>query len=629
MLQRIALTIGLICVIIWGSISNEEDQQFFVEKQVYIKIKSSQNKLPPIRSTQQLNKLQHYPELYHLAQQFTFKYLKCPFVTSRAGLKNIYKIKWKSNKGENQLIQKLQQISYIRYAEKIPAYELYFTPNDYDSLQRWYMDTVDAPLAWDKSRGNANVKIAVLDNAIDYDHPDLKGDIWRNRDDTPGDSVDNDNNGYIDDLQGWDVADNDNDPSPPYLKLFGFNVFVHGTHVSGIASAVTDNDRGIAGMGFGTSLIPVKVTEDSSLSPFSVSHPAEGLDYAIAAGADVINMSWGGDTSQLPNSKTIHQLVEVADSLGIVLVAASGNSGDTSLTYPAAYEEVIAVGATTRKDKMAGFSNYGSWLDVVAPGDSLWSTLPDSLSYGKKQGTSMASPLVAGITGLMLSYNPNYTKSQITACLKAGCENIDASNPSYVGLMGAGQVNADSALACMTPPPAPIAGFYAQQDTFYVNDTTQLIDTSQNAPMQWSWQLPNGNPSSSKKQMPTVSYSEGGKYKVTLKVSNASGSDQVSKDNYITVLDTSNTGIADYQRGNLEVYPNPIRGEYCYLQCPSAYSIGKKVKLINAEGQIVKRYELPANQHSWRLNIPSSLHGLYFLKAVHQQNMWIKKVLII
>ncbi len=354
-----------------------------------------------------------------------------------------YRIEFSDSSEVDQLVQGLEASSVFDAAEKMPYFTTSYSPNDpFFSSDQWYLHRVDAPQAWDSTKGDSSVRIAIVDNAVSTVHEDIVGALWNNADETDGNSLDDDLNGYVDDKHGYDVADSDGDPNPPSGS--GSNsAWVHGTHVGGIAGAETDNGTGMAGVGFQGELIAVKCSPNSS-SGDALTHAYEGVDYAIQAGADVINMSFGSSSGNMVGSALIQQ----ARSNGITLVGAAGNSDTSEKHYPAAYPEVIAVGATNTNDEKAYFSNYGDWIDVMAPGTGIRSTLSGGSGdqYGDLQGTSMASPLVAGVASLILSVDPGKSPSDVEQVIEGSAEDISSQNPSYTGKLGAGRVNAHQAV---------------------------------------------------------------------------------------------------------------------------------------------------------------------------------------
>lgn len=261
----------------------------------------------------------------------------------------------------------------VEYAEPDFIVKAFGIPNDpYVDIQWGFTNSsdtdIDAPEAWDVTTGTPEVTIAILDSGVDQDHEDLAAKIVANENFTTS--------GTVDDLLG------------------------HGTHVAGIAAAVTNNGIGIAGVGYSCSIINVKVLGDDGSG--YTSWVANGIIYAVDNGAKVINMSFGGPSS----SKTLKRAVDYAWDKGAVLVAAAGNNSDSGREYPAAYTDCIAVAATDQNDNKAYFSAFGNWVDVAAPGVSIFSTLPNhsnhiGADYGYLDGTSMATPHVAGLAGLV------------------------------------------------------------------------------------------------------------------------------------------------------------------------------------------------------------------------------------
>lgn len=234
--------------------------------------------------------------------------------------------------------------------------------NDSYSYYQWGMAKIQAPEAWEIASGDSEVIIAVLDSGIDLEHPDLKDKI----------------------VASVNFASSDTDDD-----LFG-----HGSHVAGIAAASSDNEVGVAGLGQDCSLMNVKVLGDDGKG--YTSWVAKGIRWAVDNGADVVNMSVVIDTP----SGQLEKAVEYAWEHGAVVVAAAGNNGSTEPTYPAYYENCIAVGATDARDSLASFSNEGDWVDVAAPGVRIYSAVNDS-NYGYKSGTSAAAPHVAGLAALL------------------------------------------------------------------------------------------------------------------------------------------------------------------------------------------------------------------------------------
>ncbi len=353
-----------------------------------------------------------------------------PFPRPSTPLDSIYRVVFSNISAVDNLVSALEVLPFVAFAEKNPMAHLFHTPNDLQSNQ-WALEKIDAELGWNLSIGNPNVLVAVLDNAIAIDHVDLAANVYTNSAESGGLSLlDDDFNGFADDVNGYDVSDNDNNPRPPGNG----DGFAHGTHVAGIVGAVTNNGSGIASLGYSCTILPVKIASNSNGSALNGS--IDGIFYAMQSGADVINMSWGVQT----DAATLRTVIAQAAADGIVLVAAAGNDGNQNLHYPAAYSEVISVGSTNQNDQLSAFSNFGSTIDLVAPGEGIYSTLPQgNNTYGDLSGTSMAAPLVAALASLVKAEFPSFNRIQIQQRMEQGCDDISAQNPGQNGQYGLGE----------------------------------------------------------------------------------------------------------------------------------------------------------------------------------------------
>ena len=330
-----------------------------------------------------------------------------------AALVRTYQINLANLKDVDAVIKTLEKHPDIEYAELKELPETTLTPNDPLLNQQWYLNRIDAELAWDLSTGNANVVVAVTDNAINVDHPDLINKM----------------------VAGYDVVDQDTDP-----RGCGSNSGFHGSHVSGIVGAETNNNLGISSIGNKVSIMPIKIGNCNG----SLVAAYDGIIWAADNGADIINMSWGGGGQ----SNYGQNVCTYAWNQGSILIAAAGNNNQSNQFFPAAYNNVVSVASSNGGDQKSGFSQYGTWIDITAPGSAILSTDEQS-GYANAQGTSMASPLVAGLVGLMKSYAFNATNTQIIDCLLSSADNIDTQNPSYIGQLGAGRINALAAMNCV------------------------------------------------------------------------------------------------------------------------------------------------------------------------------------
>ena len=305
-------------------------------------------------------------------------------------------------------------------------------PADPYVFYQWYVDDggyadIHLTEAWDLARGDTTVAIAIIDTGVDTGHPDLAGQIWHNAGEIPGNGLDDDGNGLVDDIEGWDFGMGDSDPNPEYTPdPSGIDVGFHGTFCAGIAAAATDNGDGIAGAGWKCRIMPLKAANpDSGLTSDAI---AGAVAYAADQGASVISMSFGAPGD--PGVPEFFQaLVDMATAAGALCVAAAGNDGAGTPTYPAACDRVLAVGATDYNNARASFSNWGPWVDVAAPGSLMWSTICrnytfsdldqlfymflfnwDGVSpYMYGDGTSFACPLAAGVCGLVRARYPGLT----------------------------------------------------------------------------------------------------------------------------------------------------------------------------------------------------------------------------
>ncbi|MDX2002810.1 MAG: S8 family peptidase [Chitinophagales bacterium] len=372
--------------------------------------------------------------------QFAMDTIERPFDSLNVVLNHTYRIRFNNHAMVNTLITAMEALPYVEFCEKEPlvkTFDVQYTPNDLDSRQYGLLK-IFAPDAWNVSQGDPNIVVAIVDNGVRTTHEDLAANIWINP--IPNSGLFDD---YPNDIRGWDVADNDNNPSPPTFPNGSF--FSHGTHCAGIAGAVTDNSTGIASIGFNISIMPVKCAPDNSAdSGRTLTNAYDGVYYAMMAGAHVISMSWGGDEAGFVTGQN---LINAAYAKGIVLVAAAGNENVSTPFYPAAFDHVLSVGATDGLDIKASYSNYGNSIDVMAPGNSIYSTIANSdNAYGNSSGTSMACPLVAGLAALVLSQNSGWGPDQVMNQIKNTADNIDLLNTGLAGQLGTGRINAAKAL---------------------------------------------------------------------------------------------------------------------------------------------------------------------------------------
>ncbi len=293
------------------------------------------------------------------------------------------------------------------------------TPTDPDYAKQWNLRMLNLPKAWAIEQGAPSVIIAVVDSGLDMQHPDLRSQLWQNRGEIPDNGIDDDENGYVDDVKGWDFSDaptmqgrgdwteRDNRPD---------DETGHGTHVAGIIAAEPNNGIGIAGVAWNCRLMTLRAGFVAGAGAFLQSDDvAAAIVYAADNGAQIINMSWGDPV----NVFIVQDAVEYAYQRGCILVAAAGNSGEASSYYPASLKSVISVAALQQNGQLWGNSHFGATVDIAAPGDEILSTVPGG-NYRTRSGTSMAAPHVTGVAALILSTNSTCPNTEILQLLTAG-----------------------------------------------------------------------------------------------------------------------------------------------------------------------------------------------------------------
>lgn len=302
---------------------------------------------------------------------------------------------------------------------------------------------IDAPEAWNLTTGSSSIIVAVIDTGIDYNHSDLAANMWRNPGEIAGDGIDNDGDGFVDDVYGWDFANNDSNPMDDNN---------HGTHVAGTIGAVGNNGTGVVGVNWNVSLMALKFL-DAAGNGFT-SNAVLAINYATMMrergnNVRVLNNSWGGGGYSQP----LYDAIAASRDEGILVVAAAGNGGsdgvgdnnDSVPNYPSNYtlDNVIAVAATTRTDTLASYSNFGvTSVDLAAPGSSILSTTRNN-GYTTMSGTSMATPHVAGVAALAWSLVPDATYQEIRSAIIAGVDPLAA---LATKVASGGRLNANNTL---------------------------------------------------------------------------------------------------------------------------------------------------------------------------------------
>ncbi|MDZ7962442.1 MAG: S8 family serine peptidase [Aulosira sp. DedQUE10] len=293
-----------------------------------------------------------------------------------------------------------------------------WVPNDTSFTRLWGLQKINAPTVWDSIRGSKSVVVAVVDTGVDYNHPDLAANIWTNTREIAGNGIDDDGNGYVDDIHGWDFGDNDNDPNDNDSKGG------HGTHVSGILGAVGNNGQGVVGVSPNVSIMATKHFRSSDSVGYLYAVPA-GIRYAVDNGAKIINLSLGSSSFDQEQ----YDALRYASDRNVLVIASAGNSSrnvDTTPYYPASYDlpNIITVAATDENDNLASFSNYGvQSIDIAAPGVNIYSTYRNN-QYAAWNGTSMAVPYVTGAAALLLAANPTYTVLDLRYALLSSVDQV-------------------------------------------------------------------------------------------------------------------------------------------------------------------------------------------------------------
>lgn len=350
-------------------------------------------------------------------------------------INRIYRIKYSDITDPRVICKNLNKLENVVYAEPRYIYYEMTVPNDPDYSSQWHLPVIEASFAWSTTTGDTNAIIAIIDDAVDIDHEDLADNIFTNWAEYHGTSgVDDDGNGYIDDIHGWDFAEDDNDPSP---SIEGQD---HGTHVTGCASAVTDNGIGVAAPGWSCKILPLKFSNDQTGS--LTGDAGAALIYAADMGAVVTNTSWGGGGY----SQYLLDAFEYAYDLGVLSLSSAGNSYSDLAEYPSAYPHVFSVASTTTGDLKSDFSTYNLSVDISSPGSGILSTIPNN-QYAYFSGTSMASPVAAGVAALIKAQFPDLTPYELALRLSSTADNIYDNNPPEYNLkLGAGRVNANKAV---------------------------------------------------------------------------------------------------------------------------------------------------------------------------------------
>ena len=336
-------------------------------------------------------------------------------------------------------------------------------PNDPSYGSQYHHPLMQNDLAWDFTYGNPDIVLGITDDGVAISHSDLSTNIWVNPGEIAGNGIDDDGNGYVDDVNGWDFSSGNNNPNP------NSSFDDHGTHVSGICAGRTDNATGIAGVSGHSTILPLQFY---GAGEWTAAVCNETFTYAADNGANVVNTSyningWVGDPVFTAGMQYMHDA-------GVLHFNSGGNGSELNPARQAFHQTLLTV-STNASDVKSGFSNYGTGMDISAPGSDIYSTITNN-GYGFKSGTSMAAPNAAGAAALIWSANPGWNSYQVAAQLLATADDIDGANPSYAGLLGAGRVNTYSAMSTTLGPPVleSTEGMPAEGSTVFPDEADEF-----------------------------------------------------------------------------------------------------------------------------------------------------------
>ena len=378
-------------------------------------------------------------------------------------INNLY---FPENVNVHDVVSRLNKSGLVEWAEPRYRVKPFFTPNDPMLTDLYHLGVIKAYEAWDITQGDTNLTIGIVDGGIQFDHPDLIANIKYNYAD-PINGIDDDNNGYIDDWRGWNPANNTNNSTA--------TISPHGLFTSGISSATVNNNAGIAGVGFKTKFLTIRIDNSQGWS-----FGYEGIAYAAEMNCTVINCSWGNNTfSQLSQSVVNYATI----NKNCLVVAAAGNSNNELKVYPASYEGVISVGGTMANDDKWGNSTFNYAVDIVAPANLLKSTFAFS-GYDVSSGTSFSAPMVSAAAALIKTQFPNLNARQLGERLKVTADTLlynNAPNFNFRNKLGAGRLNI---LRALTDPSKP--SVYLENQT-WADNNDQFLQPGDTVTLSGQW----------------------------------------------------------------------------------------------------------------------------------------------
>ena len=408
---------------------------------------------------QAFDQLAELHEVYRIERVYPFLDYVTPTpstLKNLLALRRTYYVRYHGDTDPVRVSDHFSSVSGVTYAEPLVIHQLNMTdpmqlvdPNDPEFKFQSALRQLRFTEVWNEVKsesGDPRVVIAMVDNGAHWQHEDLFSNAWINADEVPGNGIDDDENGFIDDVHGVDFSnedDTDNDPDPSPIT---WPNPLHGTAAAGIASAVNDNQIGISGASWNAQLMHINATHPSGLG---IGFGYEGILYAAMNGADIINASWGGLVSDAMKVQFMNQSLDLATDMGSLIIASSGNYGldlDRIGFYPASHPRVLSVGSTeTETMKLSDFSNYGKLVNVYAPGESILTTGMDR-EYIRATGTSFSTPFVSGLAALIKTKFPRLSADALREKIRLSAINMDSENPLFRGQLGRGLINGRGAV---------------------------------------------------------------------------------------------------------------------------------------------------------------------------------------
>lgn len=605
--------------------------------------------------------LAHLDGFNTLANKFKVKKLRPQFLNSDRGpkaksllakkLARHYKVTISDGTLEEAMAE-YERNPFVDHVQPISIHAFYGTPNDYRYDDQWgYKGSygINANLAWDNETGSQDVIVGVIDSGVKYDHGDLggsnppgpndavtNGNIWVNTQESPGNGLDDDGNGFIDDIIGWDFVDRtdwagylcldldcggaDNDP---------FDGHGHGTHVAGTIAAITNNGYGVAGVSGGWSdgtynsaangvkIVPLRVGYEvqylyTTTGIVILDYVAEAMYYMAELkirGENVVAVNCSFGSSEYGGLPAATDYLIAQD---VMIIVAAGNSNSSEPDYFGRRGDCLDVGATDENGDPASFSNYGSWVDIAAPGVDILSTYTDNTDpetdyVATASGTSMSCPHVVGVAALLESKDPTLSAEQKRSII------LNNTTPyNYTKDVGAGIVNANAALSAIGPAP-PVADFQGAPTSGPAPLTVVFNDLSSNSPDEWYWDFGDGTPPSIE-QNPSHTYADPGTYTVSLTAANVHGNDTITKVDYITVTEPS-IKVREYSDADIPV-AGAVTGDYTLTyESDNSYEQISEVLSSNHPRKTTSYLE-----HKWTFNIDSGNSVVFYLEAYRPDN---------